>query len=265
MHALAVTELERPINLRWLYVAAPVALAASYTTLLLGPATADWLTDEDGFFEYLGALGLLTAAVMFLLAFVRSSRAEPRRAWALLPRIFLLTLAILFMFAAGEEISWGQRVLGFETPETIRAANIQEETNVHNIVVFDQFGQGPFFFFTLFWFIFTLAVPVVAFFRPARRVLKKLVPIVPLGLGALALANYAMSKTAEALGPAVIGLSRRLLDAGRVEIQEANLAVLAALTGFYIYRVMLSPTEQRRRTTVDAPTVTPHPSGHADA
>ena len=42
-------------------------------------------------------------------------------------------LAVLSVLAAGEEISWGQRLLGLETPESVRDANLQEELNVHNL------------------------------------------------------------------------------------------------------------------------------------
>lgn len=40
--------------------------------------------------------------------------------------------------AAGEEISWGQRILGIQTPESIRAVNVQHELNLHNM----QWIQG---------------------------------------------------------------------------------------------------------------------------
>jgi len=41
--------------------------------------------------------------------------------------------ALLFFVIAGEEISWGQRILGIETPESFAAHNVQQEINLHNI------------------------------------------------------------------------------------------------------------------------------------
>ncbi len=41
--------------------------------------------------------------------------------------------AVGAFFVAGEEISWGQQVFGWETPETLNAMNHQGETNIHNI------------------------------------------------------------------------------------------------------------------------------------
>lgn len=34
-----------------------------------------------------------------------------------------------------EEISWGQRIFGFETPELLQRYNLQKETNIHNLLV----------------------------------------------------------------------------------------------------------------------------------
>jgi hypothetical protein len=41
--------------------------------------------------------------------------------------------ALVSLFIAGEEISWGQRVLGFATPAGLDDINDQGETNLHNI------------------------------------------------------------------------------------------------------------------------------------
>ncbi len=42
---------------------------------------------------------------------------------------------VVLFFGMGEEISWGQRVFGIETPEFFAEANAQKETNLHNLVV----------------------------------------------------------------------------------------------------------------------------------
>jgi len=48
----------------------------------------------------------------------------------------LLALACLYTFM--EEISWGQRILGFESPSLFKLHNLQSETNLHNVL------SGPF-------------------------------------------------------------------------------------------------------------------------
>ena len=43
-----------------------------------------------------------------------------------------LAAGVLLVFVAGEEISWGQRLFGWETPAEWRSRNIQGETTIHN-------------------------------------------------------------------------------------------------------------------------------------
>lgn len=43
----------------------------------------------------------------------------------------ILTLAALFL--SGEEISWGERILKFSSPDVLKANNVQQETTLHNI------------------------------------------------------------------------------------------------------------------------------------
>lgn len=45
-----------------------------------------------------------------------------------------LGAAILCFFVAGEEISWGQWIFHWQTPEALAAVNLQHETNLHNLV-----------------------------------------------------------------------------------------------------------------------------------
>ncbi|GEM_PF-208022 len=51
-------------------------------------------------------------------------------------KLFLLFFALFFLFVAGEEISWGQRIFGLETPAFLD--NTQHETNIHNLRMFDS-------------------------------------------------------------------------------------------------------------------------------
>jgi len=104
-----------------LVLSAPVAA-------LMGKDAYRWLTSEDGFAENMQVLFLSLA---FLL-----SLPMVRRLWKAGDRgiVFLyLGVSIALVFVIGEEISWGQRIFGWETPESLRAVNRQAETNIHNI------------------------------------------------------------------------------------------------------------------------------------
>lgn len=42
-------------------------------------------------------------------------------------------LCVLCVFVAGEEISWGQRIVGYQTPSYFEARNVQHELTIHNL------------------------------------------------------------------------------------------------------------------------------------
>jgi hypothetical protein len=87
---------------------------------------------EDGLVEWLTfAVLIVMSAFSFTmcLAFSRSGgEGRARKVW--------LFLGFLFLFGAMEEISWGQRILGIESPEWFLKHNRQFETNVHNLVIY---------------------------------------------------------------------------------------------------------------------------------
>lgn len=91
---------------------------------------------EDGFVEYGTAIFLFVASMVLL----SNARSLKSRGMGL---AFGCTLfyALLFFFAAGEEISWGQRIFGWETGETFKEINKQEETNLHNLIVPTPWGD----------------------------------------------------------------------------------------------------------------------------
>ncbi|MEO3416702.1 hypothetical protein AAFO92_18785 [Roseovarius sp. CAU 1744] len=86
---------------------------------------------EDGFAEYGTALALLVGCLILIRnALSLKGRAAPTLAVSL-----TFFYAVLFFFGAGEEISWGQRIFGWETSEAMKEINRQDETNLHNIEI----------------------------------------------------------------------------------------------------------------------------------
>lgn len=108
---------------------------------------------EDEFGTYVAAedAGIEYATSLFLLI---SSFVLARYAFRLfgagrtLSGAFLALYAFLFLFGAGEEVSWTQRMFGFETPESLKDANVQGELTLHNLAWGDThiahtiFGTG---------------------------------------------------------------------------------------------------------------------------
>ena len=81
---------------------------------------------EDGFFEWLTALCYFISFLLLVLIYKKNKN------------IFILFLGIVMFFGAGEELSWGQRIFGFATPEAVNQVNVQHEFNLHNTVLFDS-------------------------------------------------------------------------------------------------------------------------------
>ena len=96
--------------------------------LVASPQAYFALGSEDGFVEWLSAAALTFSAALMALSAV-SNRLKKNR----LGLAIALAFALLFFVMGMEEISWGQRLFGFQTPEDIAARNWQGEFNLHNM------------------------------------------------------------------------------------------------------------------------------------
>ncbi|WP_101067574.1 hypothetical protein [Roseovarius salinarum] len=98
----------------------------------MGEAYRGGFGTEDGPIEWGTAILLFIAALVLLRNAVRLG-ARGHGFGAALTWLY----ALAFVFGSGEEISWGQRVFGWESGEFFREHNAQTETNFHNLVVGD--------------------------------------------------------------------------------------------------------------------------------
>lgn len=116
-------------HLQWLFVIIPAVCFLGFL-LLRRFARLDYYTfvREDGFIENLQSLFFALAALgagMLARRFFRSA-----------DKLFGIAFSFLcagLLFVAAEEISWGQRIFGIETPPELAEANIQGEITVHNL------------------------------------------------------------------------------------------------------------------------------------
>lgn len=223
-----------------------VVVAGSYVIV----ATADGdtvrrLCAEDQLVENLGALLFFAAAALFGAAAAVVRRTERRvngRSRTILPGV-ILSLGLLWI--ALEEISYGQRLLGFRTPEVVAALNTQREFNAHNLRLWSgEDGFAAWYnvqrLFSLFWLgyctIFSFAYRYSRW--PERLCRLMYVPIPWMALGAIFLLNYAMAKvTAQWLVPSLVGPV--------TELKETNYALLFA---WFAFREFL---QQRRNATAE--------------
>lgn len=111
-----------------------IGLVLALAGVVLSHFAPDYFTErfvvEDGLVEWLTVAFLVASAGLMLGRAIRLRRV--RSAVFIAVTLFA---ALVFLFGAGEEVSWGQRLFSVETPEWFEARNKQSEMNLHNLVV----------------------------------------------------------------------------------------------------------------------------------
>ncbi len=105
-----------------------VAILLGVVAAGMGKKVYKLYTMEDGVAEVI-------QVILYIAAFVFCFKVT-RKLWQTDQKIFAAMYAVVLLglfFMIGEELSWGQRIFGWETSEALREINKQEETNLHNI------------------------------------------------------------------------------------------------------------------------------------
>lgn len=121
-----------------LYFLAPLFIVFMIIVDITNPDLRHTLTQEDGPFEVLQFLFFLLSA---FFSFIKAKRLFTNQ--KILAALWLI-FGLGMLFVAIEEISWGQRILNIETPETLRNINYQDETTIHNIGFFQTYIYIPY-------------------------------------------------------------------------------------------------------------------------
>lgn len=108
-------------------LAALIMMVSSYAQIA-DQQLLEYLTLEDGILENLTALLLLLGGFYIFYIFFKNKR-DKGLWWKIFHVIFGLTL----WFGFAEEISWGQRIIGFDTPTFFQKHNKQWEVGIHNL------------------------------------------------------------------------------------------------------------------------------------
>ncbi len=161
------------------------AFACAYLLFMAGCLfflTDFWyrLDGENNFIELSGAIALfVTSGYLFYSAKLSFQRKHPLHESAL-----LVGAGLLFFFAGGEEMSWGQHLFGWGTPEWLGEVNGQNETNLHNInkKAFDRWMDRITFVFA--------ATTVTLHLLKREHVIGFRMPEAPIALGYLLLPVY---------------------------------------------------------------------------
>ena len=198
------------------------------------------LVKEDGIIQSYGAICFFVASIVCFVTFWKSKSGTEVIFYKRRKNIFFLLLGILLFVGFGEEISWGQRMFGLETPDILKEYNMQNEITIHNLSIFQREKQtvwsswlNPNRLFNLFWLSFCLVVPVLN--RVSRRIsywIKRVnIPIIPIWIGGLFMGNYIIFKFLEKIpenGPRI--------HHALVEMKESNFAVLFVIVSLYLFQ-----------------------------
>ena len=173
-------------SLKNYYFSIPLVILASYSFYNFANSdTVILLGKEDSVFEWLTALFYFISFILLVLTFKKNRN------------IFLLLLSFILFFGAGEEMSWGQRIFGFATPESINKINVQHEFNIHNMIIFDgkymggggKKGWDRFLemdlLFKIFTIVFGAVLPFLVYhFKFISTLTQKVrVPVPPISVG----------------------------------------------------------------------------------
>ncbi|SHG88645.1 hypothetical protein [Marivita hallyeonensis] len=165
------------IDAIFLFLGGALLFAAFVVSALSRDAFFIYFGAEDSLVENATAVGLACAGAVLLARVWRVRGAITRLA------LVLGTLyGLAYIWVAGEEVSWGQRILGFESPEYFQENNDQQEFTFHNLVIggvkLDELIFGPALSYIILSYLIILPVlwPRAAW---VRRVTERLVIPVP--------------------------------------------------------------------------------------
>ena len=185
------------------------------------------LTREDSWVENLTAVWFLLAGfLLFGTALVERSFFR---------RCVYILGGLALVFAAGEEISWGQRLFGFATPEFLLPLNEQKEFTVHNI------ANKSFDFIYLNGTLLLCLATCAAFFCRKDRLFGIPLPSILLMLGFLLILSYESGATLKELSGAnfreyLVGVKSYF---GFIVVEEKGLLLLFLLFALFSRQVEL--------------------------
>ena len=103
--------------------------------------------------------------------------------------------ALLMIIFSGEEISWGQRILAIETPESLMKINTQHEFNIHNIEFMNLFLGRKYRYLSIMMLMTGLITPLSAMTQFGCRICQKFAfPVAPLKYVVLFVGAYIFGK-----------------------------------------------------------------------
>ena len=161
--------------------------------MILDVETVSLRSEEDDVIESITGILFLVSAIGFFVVMAKSEFLKQRGTKS----AYFMTLAwaLLMVVFAGEEISWGQRIFLFETPEILMEINKQQEFNIHNIEIWESFLGGQYRYLSIMMFMTGLIIPLFAKTRFGSQICQKFAfPVAPLRYVILFVGAYIFGK-----------------------------------------------------------------------
>jgi len=158
--------------------------------MLRNPENLNQISREDGPIEYLSALFMMLSGIGFFVIAIKnhfiSSRLFNRK------KVFLLLWCIIMIVFAGEEISWGQRIFNFSTPESMIDINKQGEFNIHNLGFIGKFRYR---FLTLFILSVGVLFPILTYSKKIKKLIQRIYfPVSPIAYIVIFIGSFLYGK-----------------------------------------------------------------------
>ena len=158
---------------RWLVVPAlaealfvlPFVGAVAIILLRADSGAYRFVTNEDSVLEWPQFFGFAAASLLACLCAWRLHRAG-----RLVLAAAYLAFGIGCFVVMGEEIAWGQRIIGYGNPERLEEINERKETTVHNIDLVQHFTNVAYLIAGLYGSIGAWIVRGKGFWRRSRLV-----------------------------------------------------------------------------------------------
>ncbi len=152
---------------------------------------------EDGLYETAQAILLGAALLILLWTYIRIDWPSRLGRFVTQRNLFVLALAGMLFVMLGEEVSWGQRLLKFGTPEWLTRRNFQGEFTFHNLWMFQTAEQGNRLEVGWMWLVvfYVGIIPwIVSFWSPAGAFVKRVgLPVASWPLAAVLLLLFVVS------------------------------------------------------------------------
>lgn len=144
-----------PLNFSFWTILVAVALGVYVETFgmrAFSEETLTMLNKEDGLIEDMTVVFFGCACIAALVASCEAKR------WR---RFTHVLFAVFFALCVGEEVSWGQRILGLSASGALANINVQQEINIHNL-----FGYFADHLFVAGVFLYGVVLPALAAYHP---------------------------------------------------------------------------------------------------